>query len=294
MSALPHPRIAFFGTPEHAVWVLDELLQAGITPDLIVCAPDKPAGRKLILTPPAVKEWALAHNIPVSQPASLRDPALIPEITTKEWDLFIVAAYNIILPKWVIDTAHHGVLNVHPSLLPKYRGPSPVRSTLIADDKTAVGVTIMLLDEKIDHGPIVAQKSITPPSWPILGRTLDELLFREGGQLLAQILPEWLRGTHTATPQDDTQATYCKKFLKADGELDRTKDDYTQYLQYCAMDGWPGTFFFHERIQKNGEHTRTRIKITKAEYEQGTFRILRVIPEGKKEISYTDFLAQHN
>jgi methionyl-tRNA formyltransferase len=286
--------ICFFGTPHMAVWVLEELEAEGILPDVVVTAPDKPAGRNLILTPPEVKVWAEAHDIPVLQPASLRNPQEVPELTNTQWDVFIVVAYSIILPKWVLDLPRKKVLNVHPSLLPKYRGPSPVRSTILDDARDSVGVSLMLLDEKVDHGPVLAQARVELPEWPIPGNTIDELLFREGGRLLVEALPLWLDDALTPETQDHSLATYTKKFTKADGELDRTKDDYAQYLQYCAMDGWPGTFFFHERIHKDGTPTRIRVKITKAEYEEGSFRILAVIPEGKKEISYTDFLAQHN
>ncbi|MBP9749267.1 MAG: methionyl-tRNA formyltransferase [Candidatus Pacebacteria bacterium] len=279
--------IAFFGTPTLAVWVLEELHAQGIEPNLVVTTPDKPTGRRLTLTPPPVKVWADAHDIPVLQTASLKDPNAVSELANTPWDLFIVAAYNIILPRWVLDLPRHGVLNVHPSLLPKLRGPSPVRSAILHDAHDAIGVSIMCLDEQIDHGPLVAQATVELPEWPVRGSILDEILFREGGRLLGEVIPLWI--THAITPeeQDHARATFTKKFIKEDGELDRTQTPYQQYLQFCAMDGWPGTFYHHTRTDTGAS---VRVKILDATYTQNSFEITRVVPEGKKEMSYEAFL----
>ncbi len=300
------PSIAFFGTPELAVFVLEELEEAGIVPSVVVTAPDKPVGRKLVLTPPPVRVWADEHGIPVVQAASLKDRGAVPELANSEWDLFVVAAYNIILPEWVLTLPKHGVLNVHPSLLPKLRGPSPIRSAILRDERDAVGVSVIELDREVDHGPLVAQARVELPEWPMPGRTLDELLFREGGRLLAEVIPLWLKGEITPEPQDDTAATFTKKFEKADGELDLAGDPYRNYLKYCAMDGWPGTYFrvssrqptadSTDRVRVNSEQstvdsgdTSLRVKVAEAEYTDGEFRILKVIPEGKREMSYEDW-----
>lgn len=273
--------IAFFGTPQLSVYVLEELQNAGIVPSLVVPAPDTPQGRNLKLTPTPVKVWAEKNDVPVLEATSLKDRAKIPELANSEWDLYIVAAYNFILPKWLLELPKHGTLNVHPSLLPKLRGPSPVRSAILLDQKDAVGVTIIELDEQIDHGPILAQATVALETWPIQGRVLDELLFREGGRLLAEALPLYLEGKITSEAQDDTQATFSKKFKKEDGLLDLKDDDYTNYLKFCAYDGWPGTYFF-----VGGK----RVKITDAEYTGNTFTIKKVIPEGKKEMAYDAFM----
>jgi methionyl-tRNA formyltransferase len=278
------PRIAFFGTPDLAVYVLEELLGAGIVPDIVVTVPDKPAGRTLVLTPPPVKVWALEHDVPVLQPESLRAREDCPELANSEWDLFIVAAYNVILRPWVLELPKHGNLNVHPSLLPKLRGPSPIRSALLRDTPSDVGVTIIDLDEAVDHGPIVAAASVELPEWPIRGRALDELLFREGGRLLAEVVPLWLRGAITPEVQDDSKATFTQKLVKADGKLDLAADPYENYCKYCAYDGWPGTFFFAACGGK-----QVRVKVGDAHYEDGAFVIDTVIPEGKKEQPYDVF-----
>lgn len=278
--------IVFFGTPAFAVHALNALKDAGLTPDIAVTAPDRPAGRGLQLKAPPVKDWALENEIPVLQPTTLKQPApdteteqAIELLTNSEWDLFIVAAYGKILPKYIIELPHKGVLNIHPSLLPRFRGPSPIESQILADERKT-GVSIMLIDEEVDHGPVLAQASIELEEWPVKASFLEELLAREGGTLLAEAIPAWIEGTLNAIPQEHDKATFTKKIKKEDGALDLSADPYQNYLKFCAYDGWPGTYFF-----KND----TRIKITDATYENGVFTPLRVIPEGKKEMDYSVF-----
>lgn len=277
MSKKTDPTIVFFGTPHFAVYVLEELATLGIEPDIAVTAPDRPAGRGMKLQSPPVKEWSEANDIPVLQPESLKKESdALSLLQNSDWDLFIVAAYGKILPKNIIDLPRRGVLNVHPSLLPRFRGASPVESQILEDEKET-GVSIMLIDEEMDHGPLVAQASIEPEEWPIRASILEELLAREGGKLLAEAIPPWLSGEIEATEQDHDKATFTRKIEKQDGEINLDDDGYQNYLKFCAYDGWPGTFFF-----KDGK----RIKITNAEYKNGAFTPLRVIPEGKKEIDY--------
>src|SRR3989338_2833232 len=155
---------AFFGTPEPAVEILDALKLRDLLPSLIVTNPDKPQGRKMALTPPPVKVWAQKNGIKFLQPEKL-DSVFNQQLTTYNPQLFIVVAYGAILPRALLDIPKRGSLNVHYSLLPKYRGASPVESQILADDKD-VGVSILLLDEKMDHGPIVAERKVTVNSWP--------------------------------------------------------------------------------------------------------------------------------
>ena len=278
-------RIAFFGTPELAVYVLDELEKGGIVPALVVTAPDRKAGRKLVLTPPAVKEWALERDVEVLQTESLKSGVEEIEILeNSEWDLFIVAAYNIFLPKYLLELPQYGVLNVHPSLLPKLRGPSPVRSEIRDDLEDEVGISIIELDEEMDHGPIVAQATVELPEWPVNGRALDELLFREGGRLLLEVVPEWVKKTITPDPQEHEEATFTQRTVKSDGEISLDDDAYTNYCKYCAHDEWPGTFFFYEC-----NDAKVRLKVTDATLEDGNFVIHKVIPEGKKEMLFEDW-----
>jgi len=277
----------FFGTPRFAVYTLQSLEEAGILPDVVVTAPDKPAGRGLQLKEPPVKEWALARDIPVLQPANLKEESeAMNLIRNSEWDIFIVSAYGKLLPKDILALPKYGTLNVHPSLLPRFRGASPIESQILADERET-GVTIMLMDEEMDHGPILAQASVTPEEWPLKARVLEEMLATIGGELLAETLVPYMGQKIPLEPQDHSKATLTKKIEKADGEISLADDPYQNYLKYCAYDGWPGVFFIYE---KNAGQ-KIRVKITDAEYKNGVFTPLKVIPEGKKEIPYQTFLA---
>jgi methionyl-tRNA formyltransferase len=273
------PSIAFFGSDQFSILVAEELLQAGFTFTTVITVPDKPQGRKMILTPSPFKVWAQEKNIPVLQPETL-DENFAETLRETDANLFIVASYGLIVPKHILDIPRYKTLNVHPSLLPYYRGATPLE-TAILDDTKHTGVTIMEMDEKMDHGPIVSQIVHNITEWPTKPELLT-LLAQQGGEELVHIIPEWIQGTRSTTPQDHSIATFTKKIQKSDGELHLNDDDYTNYRKYLAFQPWPGTFFFKE---ENGK--QVRYKITKARFENGTFVIERVIPEGKKEQEYS-------
>ena len=273
-------KMVFFGTPQISVFVLEELEKKGILPSLIVTAPDKKRGRKMLLTPPEVKAWAETHNIPVLQPEKIT-PEFIDELSSKDiFDVFVVAAYGKILPKGLLEIPTHNVINVHPSLLPRLRGANPIRGAILADEKE-VGVSVMLVDEEMDHGPILAQEKVFVEEWPLRGKELDELLARKGGELLTSVLPQWIEGVITPQEQNHSEATFTKKVTKEDGLIDLDDDPYQNLLKIRAYDGWPGTYFF-----KNEK----RIKVIDAEVKNGDLNILRVIPEGKKEMNYSELI----
>lgn len=272
-------KIVFFGTPSIVIPALTALKESGILPTIVVTQPDKPAGRKLHLTAPPVKEWAVSEGIEVLQPVKITED-VIHELSNTDWDVFIVAAYGMILPQALLDIPRHGVLNIHPSLLPKYRGASPVRSALLADDSSAVGVSIMKLDDKMDHGPILAQGRVELEEWPMRADILESLLMYEGGKLLAEVLTSnEYSDTSLYLPQDHENATYSKKITKEMGEIRLTDDGYKNWLAYNAFYPWPGIFYF--------DAERKRIKITEATYAQGTFSPTKIIPEGKQERPYS-------
>lgn len=290
-------RIAYFGTPDFSTFVLEELEKARIVPSLIVTAPDKPAGRGMEMQSSAVKAWADEKGIPAIQPERLDGTDAEADILFNgEWDLCIVAAYGKILPRAVLDLPHYGTLNVHPSLLPKFRGPSPIESQILADERE-VGVSIIVLDEEMDHGPVVAQASITPEPWPFRRSELENLLWHSGGELLDEVIPTWIlessghndNGENPDSiipePQDHLKATYTPKLKKEDGLIDLAGDGYKNYLKFCAYEGWPGTYFF---AKKNGKEVR--VKIADAKYENDAFIPTRVIPEGKQEMAYEDLV----
>tara|TARA_B100000745_G_scaffold253302_1_gene175652 strand:+ start:598 stop:1443 length:846 start_codon:yes stop_codon:yes gene_type:complete len=274
----------FFGTPKLATLVLEELKKEGYLPSLVVTAPDKPVGRGLKLTPSPVKVWAQQHNIPTFEPTQFDDTAMN-TLRAEKSAVFVVVAYGKILPQAVLDIPQKGILNVHPSLLPKFRGPSPVRSAILQDEKDT-GVTVMKIDEKMDHGPILVQEKYTPPIWPPNAKELDEYLFTRGGALLADVLPKYIAGEVAPYEQDHEQATYCRLFTKEDGLINLVDDPYTNLLKIHAYRGWPNAYFF---TQRNGKDVR--INIASAHIENDVLIIDEVIPEGKQKMKYSDFAA---
>jgi len=275
-------KIAFFGNSDFSLAVLEQLKKEGVTPDLIVTTPDRPQGRKMILTPTKTKVWAENNSIEYVMPEKLKDESFLKKIS--DYELFIVASYGKIIPKIVIDIPKYKVLNIHPSLLPKYRGPSPLQEQILNDERH-IGVSIMLIDEQVDHGDILIQKEIEIKGWPVGFNLLQETLAKEGAKLLVSILPEWIKGNLISTGQKHEEATFTKKVEKIDGLISLSSDSYKNYLKYLAYEEWPKTYF---EIEK-GE-IKIRIIIKKATYKDGIFEILRVIPEGKKEMDYKSFL----
>lgn len=275
------PKFAYFGTPDFSTLVLDALGEKGYAPSLVITAPDKPAGRGLALSESPVKKWAASHTVLVLQPEKF-DEEVVRKLEDAHCELAIVAAYGKILPQRVLDLFPKGALNVHPSLLPRYRGTSPVESQILADDRD-VGVSVILMDEKMDHGPLVTQERLHIPGWPIDRNTANEQFWRAGGRLLADTLPRWLRGEVAQTPQDEAHATVTKKIHKEDGLVDLSAPARTNYLKYLAYRGWPGMYFFADPPAGG------RVKITQAAFINGRFVIERVIPEGKREMAYADF-----
>ena len=176
------------------------------TPSLVVTAPDKPAGRKLLLTPSPVKVWAAKRGFCILEPEKL-DSNFISALKTEIYDLFIVAAYGKLIPKEMLGIPKHGVLNVHPSLLPKFRGASPIISAILSGEKET-GTSIMLLDEQMDHGPIAAQESLDISDIPKASE-LGERLARLGGGMLVDLIPKWVTGNLKAREQDHAEASHC-------------------------------------------------------------------------------------
>ena len=254
MTPMEKLRIIFFGTPDFSIPVLESLVRADLAPALIVTAPDAPKGRGLVMTPSPVKTVALALGIPVITPDSLKDAEAIKAITDAHPDLHVIAAYGKIIPKAILDIPKHGTLNVHPSLLPKYRGPSPVASALL-EGETATGVTIMLTNEQLDQGSILAAKThaVDPDDTSL---SLVTTLFELGGELLVRTIPDWVAGKITPTPQDESYATLTKKLSKADGHIDWDQDAKTIANCIRACTPWPSAW----TNQKDG----SRIIILKA------------------------------
>jgi methionyl-tRNA formyltransferase len=285
-ASVPKLPFVFFGTGQIAAMALGEMEKHAVVPSLVVTSPDAPAGRGRILTPSPVASWAAAHKIETLKPKKL-DSAFLNLLEARssqlEASVFIVIDFGSLLPKELLDIPSRGVLNMHPSLLPRLRGPSPIRSAILHNERET-GVSIMLIDEELDHGPLIAQKKVVVEDWPPRGSELDTLLAREGGKLLAEILPHWIKVEIEPHAQNHDLATFCEKFEKSDGLLDLSGDAQENLRKIYAFEGWPGTHTFFERGGK-----RIRVQILDAHIE-GTKLILdRVKPEGKDEISYADF-----
>lgn len=292
-------KIIFFGSSKVSIYVLEELVGAGFVPALIVTTPDKPQGRGLTMAPNIVKSWAEQHKIPFISPVKL-DSEVEKQLRDINADVFIVASYGKIMPKSVIEMPPHKTLNMHPSLLPLYRGAAPLPFTML-DDAKNTGVTIMRIDEQMDHGPLVAEKKITVQEWPTY-EIFEEMMAREGGKLLAQILPDWVAGKIAEKEQDHTRATYTKKTKKEDALLDLSADPYTNFRKIQAYHEWPQAYFMATRgtgsrtstAEKTDFDKKLRVKVTAASFQDGKLEIEKVVPEGKGEMNYRDFLKGYS
>jgi methionyl-tRNA formyltransferase len=234
-------KIIFMGTPEFAVPVLDALNVAGHKIVGVYTKPDRPTGRGKRLQAPPVKQYAVEHGLPVFQPASLRrDEAARQELASLAPDLIVVAAYGLFLPVETFELPRLKTLNIHPSLLPQYRGSSPVSSAILNGDDVT-GVTIIKLSEEMDAGDIAAQveTSIEPDETTDV---LTERLFRTGADLLVDILPGWERGEIKPQPQDESQATFTIRLTREDGEIDWNDSSDRILRKIRAYHPWPGTF----------------------------------------------------
>ncbi len=276
----------FFGSSSFSVCVLEELEKAGVLPIAVVTMPDKPKGRNLVMTPTEVNLWAKERDIDVLTPEVLQDESFIEKLKQYDANVFIVASYGKIIPEHIIELPKNKTLNVHPSLLPKYRGSSPVES-MILNNEEHPGVSIMQLDKEMDHGPIVASLEVKPLEWPVINDAAITFFGHEGGKLLASILSDWNAGTITPAPQDHAQATYTKKISKEDGLLDLTEDPLKNYLKILAYHSWPKAYFFDDF---NGRKIRVIVTEAVFDNEQRVLTFIKVIPEGKKEMAYTDYL----
>lgn len=236
----PQPYV-FFGTSDFAVLILQELLDSNYIPDLIITTPNMPAGRKKLLTPPPIKSFVFEKklNIPVLQPEKLT-AEFLSEVIRLNPKLFIVAAYGKILPERLLKIPTLGALNVHPSLLPLYRGPSPVQTAVLNGENTT-GVTIMLVDKEMDHGPILAQEEYKIPEH-ISYVELHNMLAKIGAKLLLRAIPDFTQDQITPKFQEDAKATYTRILKKEDGKIDwHAKAVYID-RQVRALYPWPGTF----------------------------------------------------
>ena len=234
-------RIVFMGSPNYVVGVLDAILGLAHEVVGVYTQPDKLAGRGRSPVPTPVKSFALSRGLQVYQPATLRADEAQQELALLGPDLVVVAAYGKLLPPAVLEIPPHGCLNIHPSLLPRFRGPSPVASAILEGEEPT-GATIMLLDEGMDTGPILATRELWGWTCSATAQQLTEKLFEMGADTMAEVLPRWLDGAVVPQPQDDAQATTTRKLEKADGEADWAMTARDLERRCRAFTPWPGLY----------------------------------------------------
>ena len=246
---MTNPRIIFAGTPEFALASLQALVDMGQTPRAVLTQPDRRAGRGKHLTQSPVKTYALAQEIPVLQPRTLRDDAVVAELAALQPDILIVAAYGLILPQSVLDIPPAGCLNVHASLLPRWRGAAPIQAAILAGDRDT-GACLMAMQAGLDDGPVYACSKVRIGARETAGELHDRLA-AEGAALLAQHLQAILAGERSATQQDDERATYAPKIRTADAMLDWQRPATELERHVRAYNPVPGAWFMlgDERVK---------------------------------------------
>lgn len=276
-------RYIFFGTPRFAEIVLGGLIDAGFMPTALVCNPDRPLGRRRIVTPPPTKLLAMktSSNIDVLQPETL-DEGFMRRLQVLEPDFFVVAAYAKIIPHMLLALPRLGVLGTHPSLLPAYRGATPIQSVILAGE-TKTGSTIYRMDEKMDHGPIFAQGEIPLNALTTNYLALEKRLAELSAQLLIKTIPDFLHTTAASYAQDESHATFTKKFTTENGfieasELDAAiagNSDKAELIVRTinALNPEPGVWTL-----QNGR----RIKLLEARMDAGALRLIAIQEDGQK------------
>lgn len=281
----------FFGTPDFAAIILEKLIRSDMAPSVLVCNPDRPVGRKQILTFPPTKkiiqELESRNNelsVKVFQPENITELAALADKVFADNDFAVIAAYSTIIPQEVIDKARLGFVGAHPSLLPKLRGPSPIQSAILGGNEKT-GTTLFIIDDKIDHGPILANKElgIRNQDYEELMRELAEL----SGELLVDTLPKFVSGNIEPEPQNHRDATYTKKFSSDDGYIDPKDLKKAQsgdnmmvteiYRKIRALNPEPGVYTFMEE---------QRTKLLEAEIDGDSLKLTTIQREGKNPTKF--------
>ena len=295
-------KIIFMGTPDFSVGTLEALIAAGHEITLVVSQPDKPKGRGHELQPTPVKETALKHGLPVYQPKKVRDPEVIEKLRETEADVIVVIAFGQIIPKAILEMKQYGCINVHASLLPKYRGAAPIQWAVIDGEKES-GVTIMQMDEGLDTGDVLYCKKIAIDPEETSGELFDRVT-AVGAEALCETIPQIAAGTLTAVPQDHENATLAPMLNKEMAEFHLTDSAAHIHNWVRGMNPWPGAWFITSGGKKlkvmscrvaaaNGEAPGTVLatKPLTVACGEGAIQLLEVVPEGKKPMDGTAFAA---
>lgn len=307
MSKMDSTRVVFMGTPRFAETILRTLLEANVSVVAVYTQPDRPSGREQEVTQSPVKQLAESKNIPVEQPARLDDTA-IDTLSSHKPDIVIVAAYGKILPEKMLGIPRFGCVNVHASLLPRWRGASPIQNALLAGD-TETGISIMLMDRGMDTGPLLGQSSI-PIAPDDTTETLLPKLMEKGSSLLLSILPEWLEKKIEPTPQQETGATLCQLIERDDGKIIWSDEATSIYNRFRALTPWPGVFTFWKKdgsllrvklhrisLQKKSPETKHELgqvfeigEKVGVQTPEGIILIDEIQLEGKDRLAISDFV----
>ena len=235
-------RTVFMGTPEFALPTLRALIDARLDLVGVYTQPDRPKGRGNVPAPPPVKVLAAEHSIPVFQPVKLREPSVVEGLKDLAPDLIVGVAFGQILPKSVLEIPRHGCINVHASLLPRYRGAAPINKAIM-DGEKVTGVTTMLMDVGLDTGPMLVKKSIPIGPEDTAGELLVSLA-RLGAEAMGETLGRLCAGTLQPDPQDDALSTYAPMLKKEDGRIDWSRSALEIHNQVRGLDPWPGAYTF--------------------------------------------------
>lgn len=297
-------RILFMGTPEFAQKSLEALLSDNRNVVCVITQPDKPKGRGYEMAMPEVKVLALEENIPVYQPETLKDGAILPLLEKFRPDVIIVVAYGKILPEYVLNFPRYGCINIHGSLLPKYRGAAPIQRAVIDGEKVS-GVTSMYMEKGLDTGDMLIKRELEIGEQTTSGEYHDALAVL-GGEVLLETLDKLENGTLIPESQDDSLSTYASQLSKAEGEIDWNNTNEQIYNKVRGLNPWPKAFSFlggkrfvvdfvykSDESGKCGEVLSADENGIKVACGKGSVIIRDIKIEGKKKMCAADFLRGH-
>lgn len=294
--------IVFMGTPDFAVKSLEAIIADGHNVQAVYTKADAPKGRKMVLTPSDVKVCALEHNLTVYTPSTFKDEAEIERLKALNPDLIVVVAYGKLLPKSVLDIPKYGCVNVHGSILPKWRGAAPIQWTVLSGDEYG-GVTTMYMNEGLDTGDIILTRKVKVGENETSGELFDRLCV-DGAELLSETIKQIESGTVPRVPQNNDEATYASMLSKELSEIDFTKPNKEVHNKVRGLSPWPSaqSKLFGKRVKiietrlsdKKGEAGKVvSVNPLTVACGEGSVEIVTIQPEGKRAMASTDYLMGH-